>query len=292
MSGAIFATQTGTNAKPRNAVQPASGVRNLMRGDTDTMTTQTITVTAAQHRLSFQGTGTVTLSGASTSGPLVGTGASDIVGLTFTPSAGSLTLTVSGTVEIAQLELGSSRSTYQRVVDAGRFEITETGQRPCEYLTPDGVDDWLQLASAFAPAGNFSIIAGVDSGANTSLARIVGNTGVDTQFTQSGVNQMFLRANGTGNQAEFTGLASTARRVDAMVVSGSGTATLWRDGVPTAGTVTGDLTMPATGLNAVFRQSSVYQALRGLHALALIPRALTDAERVIAENVMKYKMGL
>jgi hypothetical protein len=74
------------------------------------MSTQSVTVSAVAYTLSFWGTGTVTLSGVSTAGPLVGTGAGDRVSLTFTPTAGSLTLTVSGTVSNAQLETGSVAS--------------------------------------------------------------------------------------------------------------------------------------------------------------------------------------
>jgi hypothetical protein len=72
--------------------------------------TETVTVTAAAHVLSFVGTGTVTLSGAAT-GTLTGTGANDRVTLPFTPSAGSLTLTVSGAVSLWQLELGAFATT-------------------------------------------------------------------------------------------------------------------------------------------------------------------------------------
>jgi hypothetical protein len=71
------------------------------------LSTQSVTVTAVAHTLSFFGTGTVTLTGVSTAGPLVGTGASNRVSLTFTPTAGSLTLTVTGTVTNAQLETGA-----------------------------------------------------------------------------------------------------------------------------------------------------------------------------------------
>lgn len=69
-------------------------------------TTQTRTVTSVAHTLSFLGTGTVTLSGSSI-GSLVGTGANNLVSLTFTPSAGNLTLTVSGSVTEWQLEVGA-----------------------------------------------------------------------------------------------------------------------------------------------------------------------------------------
>jgi hypothetical protein len=74
--------------------------------------TQSITVTAAAHTLSFFGTGTVTLSGVSTDGPLVGTGEFNRVSLTFTPTAGSLTLTVSGDIKWVNLELGSFPSSW------------------------------------------------------------------------------------------------------------------------------------------------------------------------------------
>lgn len=74
-------------------------------------TTQTRTVTATAHTLSFYGTGTITLSGVAT-GTLVGTGASNRVTLTFTPTAGSLILTVSGSVINWQLEAGSNATSY------------------------------------------------------------------------------------------------------------------------------------------------------------------------------------
>lgn len=80
--------------------------------DSAVLSTQSRTVTAVAHTLSFYGTGTVTLSGASTAGPLVGTGANNRVTLTFTPTAGTLTLTVSGTVTNAQLEAGAFATSY------------------------------------------------------------------------------------------------------------------------------------------------------------------------------------
>jgi hypothetical protein len=77
-----------------------------------TLATQNVTVLAQAYTLSFQNTGSVTLSGASTAGPLLGTGVSNRVTLTFTPTAGTLTLTVSGTVTNAQLEARASATAY------------------------------------------------------------------------------------------------------------------------------------------------------------------------------------
>jgi hypothetical protein len=71
-----------------------------------------VTVTAQAYTLSFYGTGTITLSGTST-GSLVGTGAyPNRVSLTFTPTAGTLTLTVTGSVSYAQLEAGAFPTSY------------------------------------------------------------------------------------------------------------------------------------------------------------------------------------
>ena len=76
-----------------------------------TLTTQTRTVTAVAHTLSFYGTGTIVLSGVHIA-TLTGTGANNRVTLTFTPTAGSLILTVAGTVTNAQLEAGSNATSY------------------------------------------------------------------------------------------------------------------------------------------------------------------------------------
>lgn len=79
--------------------------------NSETLSTQDITVTAQTYTLSFYGTGSVTLSGVAVA-TLAGTGASGRVSLSFTPSAGALTLTVSGTVTRAQVEAGDFATSY------------------------------------------------------------------------------------------------------------------------------------------------------------------------------------
>jgi hypothetical protein len=72
-----------------------------------TLVTQNVTVTAVAYSLSFYGAGTVTLSGTATS-TVTGSGAYPSRStLTFTPTAGTLILTVSGSCTDAQLELGA-----------------------------------------------------------------------------------------------------------------------------------------------------------------------------------------
>lgn len=112
--------QTAGINQPRIDFNPATGEckgllieesRTNVLLNSATLSTQNVTTTAVAYTLSFYGTGSVTLSGAS-SGVLSGTGASDRVSVTFTPTDGTLTLTVSGTVTNAQLEVGSFPTSY------------------------------------------------------------------------------------------------------------------------------------------------------------------------------------
>lgn len=134
----FYRQQTTSAQRPILGRHPKGGRRNLLLA-TATLSTQSVTVRAVAHTLAFTGTGTVTLSGTSTAGPLVGTGAGNRVTLTFTPTAGSLTLTVSGSVTLAQLQEGSVDTAYQAVTTA--YDCTETGVPDCYYLQADGSDD-------------------------------------------------------------------------------------------------------------------------------------------------------
>jgi hypothetical protein len=113
--------QTATTDVPRFDHNPATGESlgllveeqrvNLLL-NSETLATQTVTVAAAAHTLSFYGTGSVVLSGAH-SATVNGTGAHPTrTTLTFTPTAGSLTLTVTGTVQYANLEAGAFATSW------------------------------------------------------------------------------------------------------------------------------------------------------------------------------------
>lgn len=133
---------------------------NLVLNST-TLVTQSVTVTAVAHTLSFFGTGTVTLSGVSTAGPLVGTGASNRVTLTFTPTAGSLTLTVTGSVTIAQLEIGSYATSP--IVTAG-----STVTRAAETSLVSSLGSWFNTATGTILAE--WTVSGVNSGTGTAFS--------------------------------------------------------------------------------------------------------------------------
>ena len=112
-----------SNGKPCFLIEPQ---RTNLVYPSATATTQVRAVTAVEHTLSFYGTGTVTLSGAF-SGSLVGTGANNRVSLTFTPTAGNLTLTVSGTVTDWQLE---ARSNATSLIPTVTGSVTRNADYP------------------------------------------------------------------------------------------------------------------------------------------------------------------
>lgn len=94
-------------------IEPAATnlvVNSLLDGSN--LATQSVTVTAVPHVISFYGSGSITLSGAHVA-VVNGTGAYPArTTLVFTPTAGSLTLTVSGTVQFAQLETGTFATSF------------------------------------------------------------------------------------------------------------------------------------------------------------------------------------
>lgn len=91
------------NPSGNSANFPVLSCRYNVLNNTETLATQSVTTRAAKYILSFWGTGSVALSGTYT-GTLAGTGADNRVYVEFTATAGTLTLTVTGSVLKAQLE--------------------------------------------------------------------------------------------------------------------------------------------------------------------------------------------
>lgn len=113
--------QTATTNTPRFDHNPVTGAslgllieeqRTNLLLNSATLSTQSVTVTNVAHTLSFYGTGTIVLSGVH-SATVNGIGAFPTrTTLTFTPTAGTLTLTVSGTVQYGQLTTGTFATSW------------------------------------------------------------------------------------------------------------------------------------------------------------------------------------
>jgi hypothetical protein len=140
------------------------------------LTTQTRTVTAAAHTLSFYGTGTIVLSGVHVA-TVTGTGAYPTrTTLTFTPAAGSLILTVTGSVTQAQLEAGAFVTSYiptttgSAVRSADACSITGAN-----FTAMYNQSEGAFFVDAFTPAFGSSIIVSADNNGTTEVNRIFTN---------------------------------------------------------------------------------------------------------------------
>jgi len=125
--GGYHASQSTTTARPT-----LSGRYNLLTA-TETLSTQSVTTVATNYTLSFDGTGTITLSGKATGTYSAGTH-------TIPCTAGTLTCTVAGSVTRADLRVkrdGSDLPAYQSVTDADNYD---TAGFPL-FLKRDKVDD-------------------------------------------------------------------------------------------------------------------------------------------------------
>jgi hypothetical protein len=121
--------------------------------NSDTVVTQTIATSGLAMAVSFYGTGTITFSGTYT-GTLVGTGANNRVSVVFTPTTGSLILTVTGTVTKGQVETGSYATSYIPTLGSTITRNTDTITRNNIYtnglITSAGGTWFIELNNNFS----------------------------------------------------------------------------------------------------------------------------------------------
>lgn len=291
---------------------PKGGFRNFLTA-TATLATQNFTTEALEYTLSMKGTGSITLSGTSTDGPLTGTGADDRVSLTFTPTAGTLTLTVAGSVTEAQLELGDTVTAYQ-AVGAGRYDITETGVASVTCLYGAGT----QYPVAF---GSKNLTWNHDgTGSNAFLACIVNKgddgaldyfyasrTGTDigasaaiNDVTTSDAILQIAASNGTSAILDISSSAEAIPRFTPFVLSAAYDVSANPDAagyVDGTSVVSGDDTGTPSALAATY-DMAFYARADGANILphydfgGFMINGMTEAEKSNATRYYKNLMGI
>lgn len=189
---------------------------NIIDANSDALTTQTVTTFPNAQTLSFTGTGSVALSGVHTD-TLNGTGANDRVSLTFTPSAGgSLTLTVTGTVTFAQLELGNAFTVYQRVTTTTDYADVGVPR----YLKFDGTNSYLVSASTvdFTSVNEINLFCGARKNSDSATAKMI----VELSQSVGSYNGSFqLTSPQAGSDARFSVKGTIQQTVSKTSVSGA-----------------------------------------------------------------------
>jgi len=232
---------------------------------------QTISVGTVPHVLSFYGTGTITLSGAH-SATLVGGGAYPSRSeLAFTPIAGDLTLTLTGSISSPQLEEGDAASSYvpTLVSSAVREDDIATVPLGSWFNTAEGT--LVFEGSMDSAAANDRIIE-IDSGASTTRMSILWNTVLGKpqfQVWEAGVLQAAIAPSGYSINPAVPFRVSIAYKANDFGVSLNG------------GAVVADISGAlATGLSTMRlgRSVSGAQGLMLAESLVYYPTRLSDAE--------------
>jgi hypothetical protein len=190
--------------------------------DGTNLVTQSITLTAAAHTLSFYGSGSIAISGGH-SATVNGLGNYPArVEYTFTPSAGSTTFTVTGDVKYAQIELGAFSTSF---IPTAATSVL----RNADVLTMTGTNfsDWFNSAQ-----GSFVFQGSV----RTGTARHTLNGLLSTERFMSvssggglgisdGSGGSAATSTGTGSGVTFTGCCSYGPTTLAIAINGNAAAT-------------------------------------------------------------------
>lgn len=137
------------------------------------LSTQSVTVTAQAYTISFYGAGSITLSGAH-SAVISGTGAYPArTTYTFTPAGGTLTCTVSGSVQFAQCEAGSFATSFiptaASAVTRAADSSVMTGSNFSDWFNPEEGTFIVEAEIAALSAGYPGLIVLSDGTANNRL---------------------------------------------------------------------------------------------------------------------------
>lgn len=269
---------SATNNQPRFDYDPVTLVckgllieesRTNSLLNTDLLSTQIVTVTAAVRTLSFYGTGSVTLSGAHTA-VVSGTGAYPTrTTYSFTPTAGALTLTVAGTVQYAQLEAGAFATSYIPTTTTALTRNADVAT-----MTGTNFSDWYNASEGtFNIWNSYSPNSSGNAGNRIALRVWDGTTGNQmTLYNRTGTANGAVGLTGGAVQFVNDGVASTGNNIKSSFAYSANNINLNTNGSP----VFSDLSATIPVVN----QFDIGPNLGGhVQKIFYFPYALTAAQR-------------
>lgn len=283
--------------QPITASRPTMSARKNLLLATEVLTTQSVTTKAAPYILSFEGTGSITLSGSSTAS-LVGTGANTRISTPVIPQAGSLTLTVTGDVRKAQLEAGTVVTKYQRVTTSTDYDVSAHYY----FLRFDGIDDYLNLPyMGLYDNGKSSVVALTNSTPQLTDAYLVSERNlanatqkyIPIKLTETGVIDSLIvnDANTTISDSIGTTYDVNNLTVRSSIDNGQNL-NVYKDGL-LAGydeyTRSGTLTLNNTTIGASISTTNSNFVNTDLYGLVITKSALNDSERRSVEQHLARK---
>lgn len=282
------------------ASRPTLSARYNQLLNSATLSTQSVTTVAAQYTLSFTGTGPVTLSGTAT-GTLTGTGADNRVSLSFTPTAGTLTLTVTGSVTLAMLSFGTP-TTYQAITNATNYDSVGWPR----YLRGDGIDDFYNLPFMnLYGNGSCSVVAARDAVSQATDTYIISERSTtDTdpkyfpsrQLASGGNMDSYIVSDEGTVRLDTTGSAFSGAKLAAIrsVVDSGNNIKLFKDGAVVSDdnyTRAGTLTLNNTTIGASVSTTTSNYANMRLYGLIVTKSALSDTDRRRCEQFLASRLS-
>lgn len=235
--------------------------------NSDIVVTQSITTAGLQMTVSFYGTGTITFSGTFV-GSLVGTGANNRVSIVFTPTTGTLTLTVSGSVTKGQVETGGYATSYIPTLGASVTRnadiITRNNIYTNNLITSLGGTWFIELNN------NIPYIRDNASATSIQTSSISALNGFVIKTSGGGSNRCFIGKR--VSNVESVLYATLTNTIKIAIDWNGTTADVFVNGVK----VVNATSFPATIME--FFTADAIDVPKNIKSTMLFPKPLTDAE--------------
>ena len=254
-----------------------------------TPATQSVTCIAAPYTLALYGTGNVVLSGTG-AGTLTGTGAADLVVLNFTPTAGSVTFTKSGTVSSFGLFKGTWTAA-QILAEGGIPTTTATAaSNPSAgkyWWSFDGSNDSLLSGNLGITNACTIVVAGrVNSLAATQMLFAETTNGVQVSIATDG-SVSFAKVGDAALVATAAGVVVAGVPFVLTARLSAGTADIRKNGAQSATAASATVFAAVTGARIGTAFDGTTSPTGGaLGWVVPLPAALSDADCLTVERLV------